>query len=160
MRLAILGATGGVGKHLVEQGLERGHALTLLVRAHAQVAERPGVRVLRGSLEDAAQVDAAFEGAEAVLSCIGMQRRNPANPWSASLSPPDLTSATARLVVDGMWRQRVPRVVAVSAAGVGESGARLNLVMRFFLATTMIGTAYRDLARMEETYAASGLDWL
>lgn len=160
MKLVILGATGGVGRHLVTQGLERGHALTLLVRPQASAAERPGVRILRGGLEDAALVDRVLEGAEAVLSCIGMQRRNPANPWSASLSPPDLTSATARLIVDGMKRQRVPRLVAVSAAGVGDSAARLNLVMRFFLATTMIGTAYRDLARMEELYAASGLDWV
>ncbi|MBM4381169.1 MAG: NAD(P)H-binding protein [Deltaproteobacteria bacterium] len=65
------------------QGLARGHALTLLVRPHSSAAERPGVRILSGGLEDAALVDRALQGAEAVLSCIGMQRRNPANPWPA-----------------------------------------------------------------------------
>lgn len=160
MKLTILGATGGVGTHLTTQALERGHELALLVRAGSTVEERPGVRVFRGALDDAALVDAAFEGAAAVLSCIGMQRKNPANPWSSSLSPADLTSSTARLIVAGMARQRVHRLVAVSAAGVGDSAARLNWIMRFFLATTMIGTAYRDLAAMEQVYADSGLDWL
>jgi hypothetical protein len=59
-----------------------------------------------------------------------------------------------------MQRAGTRRIVAVSAAGVGESQTGLNALMRFFLATTMTGTAYRDLARMEAVYAASGLDWL
>jgi hypothetical protein len=89
-----------------------------------------------------------------------MQRRRPANPWSKSISPPDLTSKAAASIVASMARHEVKRIVAVSAAGVGDSAARLNLLMRFFLATTMIGTAYRDLAAMEAVYAESGLDWL
>jgi putative NADH-flavin reductase len=95
-----------------------------------------------------------------VLSSIGHQRRTPANPWSASVSPKDLTSAAARRVVAAMKAAQVRRVVAVSAAGVGDSAPQLNLVMRFFLATTMIGDAYRDLAVMEQVYADRGLDWL
>ena len=48
----------------------------------------------------------------------------------------------------------------MSAAGVAESAARLNVVMQMMLATIMIGTAYADLARMEQVLAHSGLDWL
>ncbi len=47
-----------------------------------------------------------------------------------------------------------------SAGGVGDSAVHLNLPMRLLLATTMIGTAYADLAAMEAALAASGLDWL
>lgn len=160
LKLLILGGTGGVGRQLVAQASAAGHELTLLVRPTTACEAPEGVRVLRGLLDDRPRLDEAMAGADAVLSCIGMQRANPANPWSASRSPEDLTSATARLIVAAMREHGVPRIVAVSAAGVGDSAAQLNLVMRFFLATSMIGTAYADLARMEAVYAESGLDWL
>lgn len=160
MRLLLIGATGGVGRHLASQALARGHSGTVLLRPSSSAPEPEGWRVVRGPLDDPAVLDAAMQGADAVLSCIGMQRRNPANPWSRSLSPPDLTSSTASHIVAAMQRQGARRIIAVSAAGVGDSRGDLNALMRFFLATTMIGTAYRDLAQMEEVYAASGLDWL
>jgi putative NADH-flavin reductase len=160
MRLLVLGATGGVGRHVLTQALEAGHEVTVLARASSSLAPPAGVRVVRGEVSAGTGLDEAMPGQDAVLSSIGMQRRNPANPWSPSLSAQDLTSASARHIVAAMQRHGVRRVVAVSAAGVAESRAQLNLLMRFFLATTMIGTAYADLARMEATYAESGLDWL
>lgn len=159
MKLLILGATGGVGAHLVSQALAAGHAVTVLTRSSSWQAPS-GVRAVRGELLDGPGLAEAMAGQDAVLSSIGHQRRTPANPWSASVSPKDLTSAAARRVVAAMRAAQVRRVVAVSAAGVGDSAPQLNLIMRFFLATTMIGDAYRDLAGMEQAYADSGLDWL
>ncbi|MBM3259776.1 MAG: NAD(P)H-binding protein [Candidatus Sericytochromatia bacterium] len=160
MRLLLLGATGGVGRHLASQAVARGHSGTVLLRPTSSTPEPEGWRIVRGPLDDPEVLDAAMQGADAVLSCIGMQRRNPANPWSRSLSPADLTSSTASHIVSAMQRRGARRIIAVSAAGVGDSQGGLNALVRFFLAATMIGAAYRDLARMEEVYAASGLDWL
>jgi hypothetical protein len=90
----------------------------------------------------------------------GHAAAHPANPYSKSLSPGDLTSAAGRALVASMKASGVRRVVAVSAAGVGESAPRLNLAMRFLLATSMIGEAYADLAKLEALLGDSGLDWL
>ena len=160
MKLVVLGGSGGVGRHVVGQALAAGHAVTLYLRPSTAFEAPEGARVVRGTLEDASALAGAFAGADAVLSSVGMQRKNPKNPWSATRSPPDLCEASARTIVAAMKRAGVNRIVAVSAAGVGDSAARLNLVMRFFLATTMIGAAYRDLAKMEQVYAESGLDWV
>jgi putative NADH-flavin reductase len=160
MKLLVLGGTGKVGRRVVAQAIERGHNVTLLVRPSTASDVPSGARLVRGLLNDHASLDDAMRDSDAVLSSIGMQRANPSNPWSRALSEPDVTSSTARYIVASMMRCAVRRIVAVSAAGVGDSAARLNLVMRFFLATTMIGQAYEDLARMESIYADSGLDWI
>ena len=160
MHLLILGASGGVGRHLLTRAASQGHRVTVLARTASRVDAPEGVRVVHGEIYRGEGLGEAMPGVDAVLSTIGLQRRNPANPWSRMISPPDLTSVAARHVTEAMQAHGVRRVVALSAAGVGDSRARLNAVMRFFLATTMIGTAYDDLARMEDTYARSGLDWL
>jgi len=98
-------------------------------------------------------------GHEAVLSALGIKRINPANPWSALASPPDFSSRTAGMLVNAMQQHGLARVIAVSAAGVADSAARMNLLMKFFVAKSNVGIGYRDLAAMERVFADSGLDW-
>ena len=160
MRLLVLGASGGVGSELVRQAVAGGHAVVALARPRSAVAAPSGVEVVRGDVTDGAALQQALVGVDAVLCAVGMRRANPANPWSRSVSPPDLTATMARRLVAMMPNAGVRRVIAVSAAGVGDSALQLNVGMRWLLATTMIGDAYRDLERMERVFAESDLDWL
>jgi uncharacterized protein YbjT (DUF2867 family) len=158
MRLLVLGGSGGVGAALIRQAVADGHTVVALARSVLDAP--PGVEVVRGELTHGPALDQALIGVDAVLCAVGMRRATPANPWSRAVSPPDLTSTMARRLAVSMPIAGVRRVIAVSAAGVGDSAPQLNLAMRFLLATTMIGDAYRDLARMEQVFAASDLDWL
>jgi uncharacterized protein YbjT (DUF2867 family) len=159
MKVLVLGATGGVGRHVVPLAQAAGHTVTVLSRSSSYAAPA-GVRVVIGEVLQGAGLAEALAGQDAVLCSIGQQRKNPANPWSASLSAPDLVEQAAKRLVPAMQAAGVKRIVAVSAGGVGDSAPQLNVVMKFFLATTMIGDAYRDLGRMEQVLAGSGLDWV
>lgn len=159
MRLVIFGASGQCGRLLVPAAASAGHAVTAVVREGTDFAAPAGVTLVRGDPLDEAFVARAIAGHDAVASCLGPKRRSPANPWSRMTSPPEFSARSAAHIVAGMRAAGVRRVCAISAAGVGDSAARMNWLMRFFVATSTIGAAYRDLAAMEEVYAASGLDW-
>jgi putative NADH-flavin reductase len=158
MKLCILGASGGVGQHLVSQAVERGHDVTALVREGTPYEGPPQAKIVRGSVLSPEIYAQILPGCEAVLSSIGIKRRN-LNPWSALTSPPDLCSSYARILVEAMRTHEVARVIAVSAAGVAESEPQMTWPMRFVVAWSNVGVAYRDLAVMESIYAGSGLDW-
>ena len=159
MKLFVTGANGQVGRLVVQEAAAKGHHVTALVRPSAKVSFPASVvlatRLIgrEGALEKMAE-------SEAVLSCLGMKRANPANPWSKIVGEKDFTSTSAAAIIDAMQSYGVKRVIAISAAGVGDSAPMMNLAMKLLVATSNIGVAYRDLARMEEAYAHSGLDWM
>jgi putative NADH-flavin reductase len=158
-RIVVLGASGGCGQHVVRHAILRGHAVTALVRPAARYAAPAGATVIRDDvLRDGAIAD-AIRGHDLVISCLGIRRRRPRNPWSGLVSPADLTARTARAIVDGAGAANVARVLAISAAGVGDSAPRMNWVMRFLVKHSKIGVAYRDLGVAEGVLAGSSLDW-
>src|SRR5918992_5532141 len=77
MKLLIVGATGGTGRQLVRQALERGHAVTAFARDPAALDERDGLRVLAGDVLDPAAVERAVAGHEAVLCALGKPAARP-----------------------------------------------------------------------------------
>jgi putative NADH-flavin reductase len=156
MKTIVFGASGGVGTHLVRIAADRGHQVTAVSRR--EIAVPSGVRLAVADVLDARSFD-LVAGHDLVLSSLGLRRTNPANPWSALASPPDFCSRTATALIAAMQRHRIGRVVAVSAAGVAESHARMNGLMKFFVATSNVGVGYRDLAAMEDLFARSELDW-
>jgi uncharacterized protein YbjT (DUF2867 family) len=159
MNLLVLGASGGCGRHVVRHALARGHAVTALVRAETAYEAPVGAVVVRGDVLDTVVIAAALRGCDAVISCLGIRRHWPRNPWSRLLSPPDFTSRAAASLVAAMRNASVERVLAISAAGVADSAPRMSRVLRWLFGHSQIGAAYRDLAAMEAVYSASGLDW-
>lgn len=160
MKLLVLGASGGVGKHAVELAAAKGHAVTAVVRGGSEITVPDGVRLVRGDVLDRATIDAAVAGQDAVLSCLGIRRENPKNPWSKLTSPPDLMARVMANLVPAMKSHGVKKVVAVSSAGVAESFPTMNFVMRYLVRKSTIGYAYRDLEQMEKALAESDLDWV
>src|SRR3954463_1076399 len=110
MRLVIFAATGGIGRHLLEQALAAGHDVTAVVRNPRDLPA--GARVVTADLAhpDPAALAAAVQGADAVLSGLG-----PRNPRADA----GITSRGTRAIVTAMHAGHVRRVVVVSAAPVG-----------------------------------------
>lgn len=160
MRIVVFGASGGCGRIFVDRAAEAGHEVTAVVREGTRYDAPSGVRVLREDVLADGAIDRALEGQDLVVSSIGVKRVVPANPWSKLASPPDLTERFAEKLVAAMTKRAMKRVIAVSAAGVGDSAADLNWVMKFLISSSTIGRGYRDLEKMERVYGASDLEWI
>lgn len=72
MRLLVLGATGGIGKYLLEYATARGHEVTAFARSPQKIALQSGrLRVVPGDLLNVHQLAQALPGHDAVLSAFG-----------------------------------------------------------------------------------------
>jgi nucleoside-diphosphate-sugar epimerase len=70
LNLAVTGATGFVGAHLLDLALGDGHTLKALTRRHQ--APRDGVTWIQGALEDPAALARLVEGVDAVIHVAGV----------------------------------------------------------------------------------------
>ena len=70
MKLAVTGATGFVGSHLVDQALDAGHTVRALAR-RAQ-PRRTGVEWISGSLSDQTSLEQLCSGSDAVIHVAGV----------------------------------------------------------------------------------------
>ncbi|MEU4545755.1 NmrA family NAD(P)-binding protein [Nonomuraea dietziae] len=73
MTILVTGATGTVGRHVVEQLVERGERVRALTRNPARASFPEGVEVVAGDLTVTATLTAAFEGVTAahLINCGG-----------------------------------------------------------------------------------------
>ncbi len=152
MRILIIGATGGTGRELVRQAIERGHHVTAFVRSPSNFKiqhERLGV--LQGNVLDRASVEAAVEGQDAVLSALGHKR------W---LIPSSILSEGTRNILDAMTRHGVRRLVCETSLGVGNSRGRLGLYYSLFVIPFIVFFYFRDKKKQEDLIRGSSLDWV
>lgn len=160
MKLTILGASGGVGRELVTQAVERGHAVRAVVRRPTAFPAGVETSVVE-DVTDVKQIAPLIADAQVVLSALGLRRRHASNPWSRIVSPIDLTSRFAAALVEAIREKGIsPRVIVVSAAGVGESRPRMSGLLRWMFDHSNVGVAYADLDRMENVLRESPLDWI
>jgi len=148
MRIAVFGATGTVGRHVVEQALERGHEVTAFTRDPGRVARsHERLRVVRGDVADPAAVDRAVAGQDAVVVALGAGRKGRVRA--------DGTAA----VIAAMDRAGTRRLVVQSTLGAGDSRANLNFLWKRIMFGLLLREAYADHQLQEEHVRRSDLDW-
>ena len=151
-RLLVVGATGGTGRQIVLQALERGFAVTALVRDPSRVTiTHPQLMVVRGDVLDPGSVDAAMRGQEAVLSALGHKRY---------FSPRRILSEGTRNILRAMEANGVSRFVCESSLGIGDSAGRMGLYFTFFTIPVVLPLYFWDKTRQERIIAGSHVEWI
>ena len=150
MNLLIVGATGGTGRELVTQALERGHQVTALVRRPPRATPHPGARLVVGDVLDPGSLERAVPGHEAVLCALGHKR------W---LGPTRILSEGTRNLIATMGRHGVRRFVCETALGISEAWWQMGVQYTLIVRPLILPFYFRDKVRQEAVIRASDLDW-
>ncbi|GIH79316.1 NAD(P)-dependent oxidoreductase [Planobispora longispora] len=154
MNIALIGATGRTGAHVLARLLQRGHHVTALVRTPAKLppvaATADGLSVQTGDVLQTGALERLTDGAEAVISALGPVGRQA-----------DLHTRTAQLLVPLMLQRGLRRFVGISGAGVdapGDDKSRQAKIISFLI-QKLGGAAVADKPAELAVWLASGLDW-
>ena len=167
MKITVFGASGGIGTHVVDLAVQRGHQVRAVYRATLQVPPAGQAEILVSEdIFDPGFAAQAIHGADVVITALGPDFAKRHNPRTRMISPPDLHQRLARTLVAAMKDPGAPaRLISVSTASMGPAdaamGAGPRLLFRFFrtVVTPNLGRVGKDLQAMENELAATGLDW-
>ena len=160
LNILVLGATGNTGRQFVNMALKRGHKITAVVRSAAAIDERSGLTIIQGDVLDPAVLIKGSIGMGAVVSCLGIRKENPSDPWSPLLSPEDFTARSATGIIEAMKTNGIKRLVVISSAGIGESWETVDVDLRKVIQSSSVGKIFLDLNNMEKVLEKSELDTL
>ena len=148
--LALLGATRGIGRSLLEQALERGYQVRALVRPSSTLeVKHAGLTVVSGDATQADDIEKLLQGADGVLSALGAPARD----------KNEIRTQAARATLAAMHRTGVRRLLAVSVYGVGTSRDHLPFFTRAIVFPLFLRHALADHETQERAIMGSDVDW-
>jgi len=151
--IALFGATGKTGRHVLAQALEAGHRVRALARQPESIATtHQHLTVVAGDVLDAAAVGETVRGADVVVSVFGQVKG----------SPHTLQTQGTQHIVDAMREEGIRRVISLSGGGLpAEQHDRPKTPDRIIrwllkrLSPQVLADAEGHLAVLR----VSGLDW-
>src|SRR5262245_5024588 len=150
MKVLVLGATGGVGQHIIRLGIKRGLELTALVRHPRKLKSWEGqVRVVKGDALDEDATNRAVLGQEAVIYAIGV----------TTFGRTTLFSESTRILIGSMERNRVKRFVCITGVGAGDSKGHGGFLYDRIVFPLITKREYEDKDAQEALIRQSSLDW-
>jgi nucleoside-diphosphate-sugar epimerase len=116
MKLTIVAATGGIGRLMLEQAVAAGHDVTAVVRDPTKLSVPVRAVTVDLSRPDAAALESAVHGADAVLSGLGPR----------SSAETGVATRGTRALIEAMKATGTRRIVVVSAAPLGTVPSPAN----------------------------------
>lgn len=149
MKIVVIGAAGGTGKQLVEQGLATGHDVTAVVRNPAALTiQHQNLEVVQGDVLKT-DLQVALAGKDAVISALGVHNRAPTVVYSQGVTN----------IINAMRQVGMRRFLCVSASGLDPGPLWQRLIAKPLL-WAVFKDGYTDMARMEaEIQKQDNLDW-
>jgi putative NADH-flavin reductase len=152
-RIIVFGATGGSGKEVVKQAIERGYEVTAIVRnPPAFDFQHIKLKVVKADVLQLMTFENELTGSDVVISCLGT---------GTSLKPTRVYSAGIENIIAAMNKAGANRLICISAGALEttkEMGFLIRAVAKLLL-QNIIKNPYADMRLMEKLVEKSNLDW-
>jgi putative NADH-flavin reductase len=140
MRIAIIGASRGIGAELLKAAIEEGHEVTALVRLAKLNISNPGLKVITGDILDPSSVAAAIAGQEAICVCVGIP---------PTRKPVDVFSRGIQNILDAIGKESNQKLILITGIGAGDSKGHGGFFYDRILNPLLLGSSYADKDRAE-----------
>lgn len=156
MNITIFGATGSLGSECLNQAIEAGHNITLLIRDKTKMDRipTPQLSIFEGNGLDIHDVEQVISTTtDAVLFAVGVKKDSPA----------DLCTLITKNILDVMNKRQIKRFVFCSGANLIVAEDKLAFGMKFvvFFAKAFMGNKHFDKYHQFELLGQyPSIDWL
>ncbi len=151
MKVLVIGGTRGLGAAVVGAAFAADHTLTVLARrAGGFPPPVSGVRMVIGDVGDAADVERAVVGHDAVVWAVGVASTHRAV---------HVFSRGTQFLLAAMARHHVPRLLCVTGVGAGDSKGQGGFLYAAITQRLLRKTIFDDKNRQEAQVRESTVDW-
>lgn len=149
MKIIVFGATGSVGKQLVQQALEQGNQVAAFTRSPGKLSyiHDPRLTIIRGDILNPADVEKAMQQQDGVLCAIGDGSKG------------TVRAEGTKNIIMAMKKNGVNRLICETTLGLGESRGNLNFFWKYIMFGLLLKKAFRDHAIQEKYLYESGLNY-
>ncbi|MEX3927033.1 NAD(P)H-binding protein [Paraburkholderia sp. BR10936] len=152
--IALFGATGPTGRHIIEEALKQGYNLSVYTRDAKKLASFAGrVEIVVGDLQDQSAIARSVQGADAVISALGP------NSLKVQGDKPIMHGLTN--IIAAMKHAGVRRLIQISTAAYRDPKDSFAFKTHAFalLFKVIARKGYEDIEATGELVANSDLDW-
>lgn len=149
MKIAIIGASAGIGLETTRLALEREHEVTTLSRRRVSLPDQARLKRVQGSATNPHDVRVAVEGADAILVTLGVK-----SPFATTLF-----SDSARLLLQVLAeKEATPTLIVLTGFGAGDSWGYNSFLMKLMF-TLLLKKVYADKSEQERLIAGGYSRW-
>ncbi len=154
MKIAVFGATGGIGKHIITQALTKGYEVNAYVRNTNKITEKhENLTIFVGQVDDFNSIKSCITGCEVVINALGISMKPNVNDTSSIVAHTNIIKAMNEL--------SIKRFIDWSTPSIPFENDKKSIitVVPPILASIFLPKAKKVLVNVAEQVITSNLDW-
>jgi putative NADH-flavin reductase len=154
MKLALFGATGPTGKHLIAQAFTAGNQVVAYARNPSKIStSHDRLVIVQGELSDSSAIERTIDGADAVISVLGPRPGEDRKRRSLTQGMQNILAA--------MQKTGVRRLVLSSTPSVSDPNdlPDYKFIILVGLIKTVMRPAYDEIVSVAQLVRKSDNDW-